>query len=548
MNILRRTNTPGFGWPAFELSSRRLITLPLLIVLLAGALLRAYLIDQPLTDVFSWRETSTAMVAASYYRQGLNIMYPDVSSNGPAFSYQPGALPTISYLAALAYMLVGEHDWVGRGLAMLAGLWSIFALFQLVRRVWDEPHALAAAAMLALLPGAVLIDRSFLPEPVALALSTTCLWMFAAYYQSERRRYLLLGCLAGALGFLTSFPSLVVVPALIYAFWALRDRGAVEAARQPLALTFALIATIAPTALWATWTRQMVLGTPAASAAGGALWVWQDGLLKWLGQGYYLRGTLELVLGWLWTAPVLGLLLLGLLFGPASASLAAEAPPETERRAPWLFHWWLAGCAVLYLLGARNLADLPWVAHLASPAVAALAGHGLVLLWTLGAAPGRWPAKLRVGLAALAVLAAGQLALPRISEPSYALQGYQLGMALRQIAQPNELVVTLASDGRDPIAIYYSQRRGWLFPPRPLGPAWNGLPETDEQAIQQLELLRGQGAKWLGIVSDRSDLWVDRPELLEYIKQTCEYTTKLSGGYVIYRILSPAELAHRSGS
>jgi len=65
---------------------------------------------------------------------------------------------------------------------LLVGLWGIFALYQLVRLVWDEKHALVSATVMAVLPGSVFVDRSFLPDPAMVSLITTCLWMLVAYH------------------------------------------------------------------------------------------------------------------------------------------------------------------------------------------------------------------------------------------------------------------------------------------------------------------------------------------------------------------------------
>ena len=178
-----------------------LFTAQILVILFVAAVLRLNNITQPLTDVFSWRQTSTAMMADNYFRKDANIFFPEVSWSGPGPSYQGREFQTVSYLAALIYRVVGQQDWVGRGIAVLFSLWGIFALYQLVRCVWDEPHAVASALMLALLPGAIFIDRSFLPDPAMLSLVITSLWMLAVYAQAERPRYLVLACFFAGMGF-----------------------------------------------------------------------------------------------------------------------------------------------------------------------------------------------------------------------------------------------------------------------------------------------------------------------------------------------------------
>ncbi|HEX3232277.1 MAG TPA: hypothetical protein VHQ95_25085, partial [Pyrinomonadaceae bacterium] len=82
-------------------------------ILVVGALLRFNNITQPFTDAFSWRQASTAMMASNFYHRSWNIFYPEVSWTGPGPGYQGREFQTVSYIAALLYILVGEHDWVG---------------------------------------------------------------------------------------------------------------------------------------------------------------------------------------------------------------------------------------------------------------------------------------------------------------------------------------------------------------------------------------------------------------------------------------------------
>jgi hypothetical protein len=55
---------------------------------LVGVALRLEYITQPFADKFCWRETSTAMMAQSFYRGHWNILYPKVDWGGPGANYQ----------------------------------------------------------------------------------------------------------------------------------------------------------------------------------------------------------------------------------------------------------------------------------------------------------------------------------------------------------------------------------------------------------------------------------------------------------------------------
>ena len=103
----------------------------------------------------------------------------------------------------------------------------------------------------------------------------------------------------------------------------------------------------------------------------------------------------------------------------------------------------------------------------------------------------------------------------------YAQYDYELGLALRRVSQPRDLVVTMASVLGDPIVIYYSQRRGWLFPPPPVEDV-TALPEDDHESIRMFDKLRAQGAAWLAMVaSQQAELKRDHPLLLAHFQRTC---------------------------
>ena len=484
-------------------------------------------------------------MADNFFRRDWNILFPEVSWNGPGPSYQGREFQTVSYLAALFYTVFGEQDWIGRTIAALFGVWGVFALYQLVRRAWDEIHAIAAATVLSLLPGAIFIDRSFLPDPAMVALVTTCVWMSVAYFQTEKLSYLVLASITGILGFLTKIPGMLAVFPIVYAAFAILGRDKLKQLPILTKLIIAGVCTIVPVLLYYSWARHLSLSYPPYHFAGSGNWVWVDGFVKWWKQGYFISRSLTNFYYWLWTGPVMALVGLGLLFGP-NTTQGADSDIEAiqHKKAPWLFHWWLAGCALFYAIGARELNENPWNFHLFNIPIAVIGGHALVLLWVWGRQVSSARGSLvRISLIVLVIAGMCVSVLPTMYKPEHATESYRMGLALREITQPNDLVVTLANDIGDPVAIYYSQRRGWVFPPADLDRAWNELPGDDDEAIQLFDQLRAQGAQWFGVVSERKkDFWVAHPKLVEYIRNTCEFKVK-TDDYVIYRIMTTEELA-----
>jgi 4-amino-4-deoxy-L-arabinose transferase-like glycosyltransferase len=528
----------------------------LIIILFLAALLRLNHINQPFTDYINWREASTAMMAENFYRGNWNIFYPEVSWDGPGPSYQGREFQTVTYLSALCYVLIGKHDWVGRCIAVVFGLWGIFALYQLVRRAWDESHALTSAAVMALLPGSIFIDRSFLPDPAMTALVVTSFWFLIAYLQTGRLRYLTLACFVGTLGFLTKIPGLIAGLPMIYSIFSIL-RGRNQMYQRKLFLLGASAAiTLLTVAAYYLWARHLSLRYPPYHFAGAGNWIWADGLQAWLKEKYFLPKLYWNADSWLWTKPIIGLFFVGLFLPPPRKEHFQSPRPVqglefSSPNAPWLFHWWFMAGILYYLLGAKELVYNSWNFHILNPAVASIVGHAIISLARFGSrTTGRRLVSIAVTASIFLIIAGfGQRNLKNMYFPRRTwdvTESYKMGLALGRTAGPNDLVVTLANDVGNPVAIYYSERRGWVFPPPWPGVKWWGqfIEEDDDKAISLYDELRARGATWFGIVNEQVDNLRERhPMFFDYVKSTC-ILTKESKDWVIYRILPPHESKH----
>ena len=513
----------------------------LIVILIAAAILRFHHINQPFVDASSWRQSSTAMMADNFYRRNWNIFYPEISWDGPGPSYNGREFQTVSYLAALLYVLVGQHNWVGRSVAVMFGLWGIFALYKLISCVWDKEHALIGAAVMALLPGSIYIDREFIPAPAMVALVTTSCWLLVAYCQTERLHYLLLATGFGTWGFLTKITGLIVGFPMIYAILTIVGYKRMLHPKKFFTIGIAVLFTFTPVIAYYLWAKHLAVTYPPYHFAGNdpGNWLWNSDLSQWWSQKYFLSKMYQNFRNWIWTPPGIVLVLFGLIHRPLKWNLNLRSNQQLENsafQAPWLFHWWMLGGAVYYLIGAGHLVGNPYNFHIINPAAAALAGDAIIAIASFVKRIAGSPASLATLAAILLIIGGvGHQYLRGLYYP-YAEQGYKLGLALRQIAQPGNLVVTITKDIGDPVAIYYSQRRGWNFTLR--GDVWASLDAVDaKQQISRLEEFRAKGADWLGIVNEqKNNLWKNNPTFVAHIERTCELKQE-SQDWVIYRIL-----------
>ena len=256
-------------------------------------------------------------------------------------------------------------------------------------------------------------------------------------------------------------------------------------------------------------------------------------------------------------------MLLGLISSPPRVrekeeSTANPISVDESGEARWLFHWWFFGFMIFLLVGAHELYANAWNLHIVNPIAATLAGRGIIVIATFTAGMAQSfltviPRKLLLKVPVLIAISLllilnvfGQRALKNMYEPPnwYAEQSYKLGVALHQISQPNDLVVTLAHALGDPIAIYYSHRRGWVFtlgdgPEYPEGKEDDtALPKDDRISIQMIESLRKNGATWLGIVGvQQNKIDKEHPLLLRYLKEKSQLKQS-TPEWTIYRFIS----------
>jgi hypothetical protein len=500
----------------------------LLLIIGVAAIFRAFHIDQPFVDFVSWRESDDATIADNFFRGNQNVFLPEISWNGPGPNYVGYEFQLTTYLASLLYRILGQHDWVGRGVAVAFGLWGIFAFYKLVCCVFDKRQALISCAVLAILPCAIFVDRSFLPDPVMVSLVVTSFWLLLIFLQKADLRFLYLSIAIGICGLLTKLSGMIVGLPIAYAVVHLRPKQGNEQRRYFAILACASIVILATVLSYYAWAIHVSKTYPPYHVAASGNWVWDSSFETWLRVSYFIP-KLRFQAKWLWGIPLLGLACLGLF-----------AAPARHAKLPWLFHFWLLAGVCFYGFGAQELVDNPWNFHIIDPVLAALAAQGLLLLWRVFSRLRLRPTSRIVLLLLIVASHAVALRKLRLVYTPYAHEDQQLGLALAQIGKPDDLVATIGTEIGDPTAIYYSHRRGWIFPPAWPGVNWWEDIADERSAIEAFDKLQSLGAQWIGVVATQNEkLRKNTPKLWEHIEGNTELA-KSDAGWTIYRILSKA--------
>jgi 4-amino-4-deoxy-L-arabinose transferase-like glycosyltransferase len=471
------------------------------LILLLAFSLRIVYVNQPLNDAFSWRESSTAMMAENYYKGNWNIFYPQVSWVGTEKGYQGREFQTVSYTTAILYRIFGQHEWVGRCVVVLFGVWGVFALYKLVSLIWDKKHALAAALIMAIAPGSIFIERSFLPDPAMVSLVTTALWLFVQYLQNGNRKYLFAAAAVGCLGFLTKIPGMIIGLSMLYAAYTiLKSKGEWHSRNVRLLVLVALVILFLVGGYYL-WARHLSHTYPPYHFAGEGNWIWDRGLLNWIKEKYFLPKMARLSVTSLWGPPVLLLFFMGLFLSPPFTP-SNNNTQSSGNNAPYIFHFWLLGFLFFYFLGAREITSNRWNAHIVSPVVAVFSGRALLLIISYNRL--RIIGVIKAALIFMTILVSNYYILKKHYIYPISITEYQMGKALQSLKTSGDLVVTLSRVPGDVTPIYSSGSRGWVFPPfgEDMGTTLpdDALSIDDSVNIASIERIRQKGAKWFGIV------------------------------------------------
>jgi hypothetical protein len=319
--------------------------------------------------------------------------------------------------------------------------------------------------------------------------------MLVAYCQTDKLEYLVGAAIVGCLGILTKLPGIIVGLPAIYAIYAILGRRALY--RQKLiSLVVAGFSVLLVVSAYYLWARHLSVTYPPYHFAGAHKFISLTKIGDWMVNYYFLPDLFEQLFGWLWTWPVVILVVIGLLLFPRKGE---QGGPGIQA-APWFWHWFGAALVIDYLIEAQHLVEDPNNMYLYVPFAAAMAGNAVLtvarLVWRE-----RFHARKVIATAAIMVIVGlvGRQQIKPLYEPYYAAS-YHLGVIVNRIADPNDLIVSV---GLNPCTIYYSQLRGWLFPPTEIWHTGFGW-DYAEHDIEALKSLWKHGAKWL-VISNTND-------------------------------------------
>ncbi len=251
-----------------RLISRYWIAFALVAVFVGGFAVRLYKINNPVADWHSWRQADTASVSWIYVTDGIDLLHPryhDISVIQTGY-YNPNGwrfveFPLYNAIHAKLYTSfpsINFEVW-GRLVSIFSALITAFALFKLVSGQLNKRAGMFAAFFYLFIPFNIYFTRVILPDPMGTMWITLSLWMFFAFYRSEKNYQLYLSAAFFALAMLVKpFAIFYTIPILV----AVYKKWGIKKVFKSIPFLLALDIALVPFFAWRAWMNNFIVGIP----------------------------------------------------------------------------------------------------------------------------------------------------------------------------------------------------------------------------------------------------------------------------------------------
>jgi 4-amino-4-deoxy-L-arabinose transferase-like glycosyltransferase len=493
-----------------QLPERHMTKAVIALWLLAVAV-RLVLTSQPYVDHWSWRQSDVAAIARNFFEHGFRFGYPQIDWAGGSAGYVGTEFPILPFLAAICYKFAGIHEWIGRSQSVIFFAISLPFFFLLVRKTFGRTAAIWATFFYAFAPLNIFAGRSFMPDVPSLSLAIIGLYFFLRWLRDGKPAHVYLAAIAISLSILIKATSVVIVAPILYLALKSRDEerigGAPLTARRLQLAAFAAIAVL-PSVAWY-WHAYQIAQRFYPHHFFGAGGVRLE-RFSWYWEIAQQTATSSLT-------PVLAVMaLIGLFVAPRG-------------KFGCLFDWWLVAM-VLFVVAVGYGNRHPWYQLPLVPIAAAFAGAGCDFFGS--------KISSRIAVMALSILLASSFVVLAFLyvQPLYessAAQQRNAGLELNKITPSDALIV--AVDNGNPAIFYYAKRKGWHFLEQ--NGIYDGNPKNSQQAINDLERLRREGATHLVFVTNTSWWLKSYPEFTLHLSETATLV-EVTPQFRIYKLRS----------
>lgn len=183
-----------------SLSQKTVRTL-LFVIVIGVAIFRLMTIGIPSLDRTSWKEIDYLMISQNYWKNGFNLLQPEVTWPAEPPRVTEMELPLVPYTTALLYQVFGYSPFTARAVTLLASLLMIVYVFKLSRREFNPFIGLLSALATGVLPLYHPFSRLLFTEPTMIAMSVVSIYYMAEWADNPSRRNWILTILSLSLTF-----------------------------------------------------------------------------------------------------------------------------------------------------------------------------------------------------------------------------------------------------------------------------------------------------------------------------------------------------------
>lgn len=135
---------------------------------------------------FSWRECDTQAIARNFVADGFDPLRPRIDWRGDGDGAVECEFPLFQLGVGAVLRMVGDAEWPGRLLALLATAWAALALHRLLETRSGPGGALAGLLVFLTSGSAVMLATRVMPDAVSLAFGLAAVLAFVRYLAGGR--------------------------------------------------------------------------------------------------------------------------------------------------------------------------------------------------------------------------------------------------------------------------------------------------------------------------------------------------------------------------
>lgn len=439
----------------------------LLAIIIANILIRLIHITMPLLEGSATRQIFSAMVAKHFFEEELNILYPYLAVKGNEPFYAALEVQFIPYIAAVFYkVLNGVHTEVLRIISIIFTVLAIYALYKLIKELFDEESALVAIFLFGFSPISIYLGKSANFEMPIIFFNILTIYCFYKWVHTERILYAILANLSFVFSVLFKLPNLYLLLPLSFMGYS-KWRWKFVFKNWLTIISFIIIL------IGQGWLHHLRIIGPDPNWAHFDLGYNIQSIRQCFTSLESYKKVYSDVLNYALTPLGLVFLIIGFLLKP-------------ENKNEKILYCWLWGVVIFYLVipegfvahGYYHIHYLPIAAFFIAKAFLSIVKRNYSKFYFAD------PKIITIIFALTFLLFSSRYSMPFYKVPENKKYVLKTAEYVKEKIGPNELII--ASVDSPPTLLYYSNAKGWAI----------DFSDKGRRGIEMLEDLRRKGATY----------------------------------------------------